>query len=68
MNDLLQWAAVVLVLAFAIIWIIRRLRKKPSDSPCSSCSGCSGCELANCDKGKIKEGPRRSPDYQKPKA
>lgn len=51
MNDLLQWAAVVLVLAFAIIWIIRRLRKKPSDSPCSSCAG---CELANCDKGKTR--------------
>lgn len=46
MNDLLQWAGVVLVFALAAIWIIRRLRKKPSDSPCSSCDG---CELANCD-------------------
>lgn len=36
MNALLQWAAVALILATAIAWIIRRLRKKPS-SPCDSC-------------------------------
>lgn len=66
MNDLLQWTAVVLVIALAIIWIIRRLRKKPSDSPCASCAG---CELANCNKGNnLKKGPQKSPDYQKPKA
>ncbi|MDE7375805.1 MAG: hypothetical protein K2N16_03040 [Muribaculaceae bacterium] len=50
MNDLLQWTGVILVLTLAIIWIIRRLRKKPS-SPCSSCTG---CELTNCDKKKGK--------------
>lgn len=41
-NDILQGAAVAIILALAVIWIVRRVRRKGS-SPCDC--GCGGCPI-----------------------
>lgn len=54
MNEILQWVAVVLVIAFAAVWIIRRIRRKPSSGDCAS--PCDGCALSNsCSTSKKKD-------------
>lgn len=47
MNDILQWTAVILILALAAVWIIRRIRRKsPTDRASSPCDTCCGCDLS----------------------
>lgn len=54
LNNVLQLAAVGVILVVCIIWIIRRLRRKSSDNCCdSSCCCCSvkdACKKPKSDK------------------
>lgn len=41
MEDILQWVAVAILLAIAVIYIVRRIKRKGG-------SGCSDCGLSDC--------------------
>lgn len=49
-NDIIQYTVVAVVIILAVVWMIRRAKRKD----CNSCGcGCSDCSIANkCDKDK----------------
>ncbi|MCM1349401.1 MAG: hypothetical protein NC338_08315 [Firmicutes bacterium] len=53
MNDLLQGAAVVVLLVICAVWIVGRVRRKFHGVDCDDATGCEGCSLLDhCRKRK----------------
>ncbi len=47
-NEIAQWVGVAVILASAVIWIVRRVRRRKCrrDDCCDTTPGCEGCGLA----------------------
>lgn len=54
-NDYVQMAAVAVLLVICIVWTVRRIRRRKTDS-CDIDNECTGCSLAeHCKKAPKKK-------------